>query len=497
MKVLYPMVQGVQEEFRHTWEGLINVDQFRWFVRADLLEQVKEAHDELGARHVRAVGMLDDEMRVLTGDPTRWREKDNIRTEPNWQIDTYIIERLVDIGVLPMVTTCFMPEALASGTKTTFETKSNICLPKDWKEWRRLIQSLVRHLESHFGPEIVRQMYFEVWNEPNLKNSFFVGEKEDYYRLYLETVSAIKEIDPLLRVGGPSTARAEWIEEFIQFARSHETEPDYLISHVYNDDSAAKPCSPFDGPTKDSEIGSANFSIGVMRGTRRLLDSIGYKGEMHWNEWGRTWWPTDWNRDSANEAAFIVKTMAEVSGLADQFAYWCLSDIYNQVGYSGSEFCGHYGMMSLHGLKKPSYHAHCLLSRLGTRRVPVRGGSEDGLFGAICTADKPEDVRLLVYSYDKNREPDLRRTESVRVEMPREMRVKRMIVLSENENNIVRLWRDAGAPAYPARDLLKDLRAANVLRESKGYTQTYSEKALSVTFEMPMAGIALMEFESL
>jgi hypothetical protein len=32
-----------------------------------------------------------------------------------------------------------------------------------------------------------------------------------------------------------------------------------------------------------------------------------------WNEWGRSWWPCFHNRETANAAAFVAKTMAEVS----------------------------------------------------------------------------------------------------------------------------------------------------------------------------------------
>ena len=60
--------------FRHTWEGLVNIDQFRWMVRGDVQAQLKMARDELGARHVRAVGMFDDEMRVLGIDPRRFAQ---------------------------------------------------------------------------------------------------------------------------------------------------------------------------------------------------------------------------------------------------------------------------------------------------------------------------------------------------------------------------------------------------------------------------------------
>ena len=279
-----PAFDSTPTPFRHTWEGLANVDQFRWFVRADLQEQLALAHRELGTRHVRAVGMLDDEMRVLTRDPARWRQKDGHHVQPNWQIDTYVIERLLAIGVNPMVTTCFMPGALAAGTRTVFETQGRISLPKDWADWRKLIRSLARHLVDHFGLATVRNFYFEVWNEPNLKDGFFEGTQEDFFRLYLETARAIKEVDASLKVGGPSTARAEWIPAFVAFCRAHDVGPDYMIGHIYNNDSDSQPLSPFDGPQEDRVSKSPHFASGVIRGTRKLLDGLGFQGEVHWNE---------------------------------------------------------------------------------------------------------------------------------------------------------------------------------------------------------------------
>ena len=71
---LRPDWNGRATPFRHTWEGLVNIDQFRWFVRRDTQDHLRLAHHELNARHVRAVGMLDDEMRVLATDPTNFRK---------------------------------------------------------------------------------------------------------------------------------------------------------------------------------------------------------------------------------------------------------------------------------------------------------------------------------------------------------------------------------------------------------------------------------------
>ncbi len=477
--------------FRHTWEGLVNVDQFRWLVRADMQEQLALAHRELGARHVRAVGMLDDEMCVLTRDPARWRQKENGRTEPNWQIVTYVIERLLAIDVKPVITTCFMPGVLASGERTVFETRARISLPRDWDAWRRLVRHLAQHLADHFGLATVRNFLFEVWNEPNLKNGFFEGTQEDFFRLYLETARAIKEVDASLKVGGPSTARAEWIPEFIDFCRRHDIGPDYIIGHIYNNDSDSRPLSPFDGPQEDRASKSPHFAAGVIRGTRKLLDSLGFRGEVHWNEWGRSWHPCAPDRETANEAAFIAKTMAEVSQLGDRFAYWCLSDIYNQVGYGGSAFHGNYGLLSLQGLRKPGYHAFQLLGRMGTERLPVAGEGMTPLANAVATRSE-RGAEVLVYSHDAADGPGTGACD-VRVELPRGTVVRSLHKVTETENNILRDWREAGSPAYLKPALLAELRARNDLRVSSAFRAEAGHEGVVVGFRLETSGVALLE----
>ena len=83
----------------------------------------------------------------------------------------------------------------------------------------------------------------------------------------------------------------------------------------------SKPLSPFDGPQADLENKSPHFASGVIRGVRNLLDQMGYSGEVHWNEWGRSWWPCYAKRETSSEASWIAKTTVEVSQLGDRFAY--------------------------------------------------------------------------------------------------------------------------------------------------------------------------------
>ena len=491
---LQPSWQSEGTPLRHSWAGLGNIDQFRWLVRKDCLDQLKLAHTELGVRNVRAVGMFDDEMRVLANDPTLWRlEKEKRGPRTNWQIVDYVIESLLDIGIKPVFTTTFMPGAIASGDKTVFTTKGNITLPKDLSLWERLVRESVRHVIDRFGIEEVRSWYFEVWNEPNL-SGFFDGTQDNFHSLWQRTCSAIKGVDSQLRMGGPSTARGEWIREFIDWTRRNQCDADYIISHCYNNDSEFGALSPFDGPQEDRSSNSPNFTNGVVRGARAILDESGFQGELHFNEWGRSWHVCDHQRETENEAAYIVKTMAEVSQQADYFAYWCLSDIYDQLGYGAETFHGNYGMLNLQGIRKPSWHAHRLLNKLGNRRIGLKIAGADGSVGAIATTrDKLSHV--LVSDYQQ--QPGSHSTYKVTVPLPPACGASPRFHLwriGALENNAPALWRQLKSPAYLRREERQALVSASDLQESSGAVNIESgPTGPEAVFAAPSPGVALLE----
>jgi xylan 1,4-beta-xylosidase len=69
-----------------------------------------------------------------------------------------------------------------------------------------------------------------VWNEPNLHH-FWTGTQEDYFNLYRYTVGALKDVDERLRVGGPATAKNQWIEGFVTFCEKNHLPADFVGTH--------------------------------------------------------------------------------------------------------------------------------------------------------------------------------------------------------------------------------------------------------------------------
>ncbi len=110
----------------------------------------------------------------------------------------------------------FTPQALATSSNSIFYWHGNTSHPKPDGS-RNLIAAFTRHLEQRYGRDEVCTWFFEVWNEPNLSEFWEGGDQKAYFGLYDLTAKTIKSIDPKLRVGGPATAGAAWVHEFLAY----------------------------------------------------------------------------------------------------------------------------------------------------------------------------------------------------------------------------------------------------------------------------------------
>ncbi len=60
--------------------------------------------------------------------------------------------------------------------------------------------------------------------------------KKTYYQLYDTTARALEEVDSRLRVGGPATAQAAWVDRFIRHVAENNVPVDFVSTHVYAND---------------------------------------------------------------------------------------------------------------------------------------------------------------------------------------------------------------------------------------------------------------------
>ena len=57
-----------------------------------------------------------------------------------------------------------------------------------------------------------------------------------YFELYEHTARDLKSVSPRLRVGGPATAAAAWVDDFLKYAAENHVPVDFVSTHGYADD---------------------------------------------------------------------------------------------------------------------------------------------------------------------------------------------------------------------------------------------------------------------
>ena len=325
-------------------------------LRADWQDQLRVARRECGFKYLRMHGLLCDDMGV-------YQEDEHGNPVYNWQYIDRLYDFLLSIDVKPFVELSFMPKALASGNHTVFWWNGNVTPPKSYGKWADLIRHLVAHFQDRYGHDVVKSWYFEVWNEPDLHDIFFTGDKQDYFKLYEVTAKTIKSVSSDYRVGGPATAMGGWDQSFIDFCRSNNVLLDFISSHSYGVRQGYVDTTGQRGTVIDPNPDSV---IGRMVGERQMIDKSPMPDlPLHFTEWSSAYTPTDFMHDTYQQASFILSKVKGAYQSVNSMSYWTFTDIFEENGPRMTPFHGGFGLINYEDLKKPAFYAYKFLNELG------------------------------------------------------------------------------------------------------------------------------------
>ncbi len=428
----------------------------------DFTAALRLARDELGAERIRAHAVLHDELGV-------YREENGEARYDFSGVDR-VYDALLEIGLRPVVELSFMPGDLARAPdETVFEYRGIISPPKDWDRWAELNRRLAEHVVERYGIDEVARWGFEVWNEANLE-VFWSGTQDEYFRLYDVAARAIKSVDDRLLVGGPSTAAAGWIVDFLDFVEERGVPLDFFSTHTYG-----------------------NFPLDVRPAlAARGLDQV----EVWWTEWGVS--PRHFAEvtDSAFGAPFVLHGMKRAQAAADALAYWVVSDHFEELGRPQSLLHGGFGLLTVGNLRKPRYWALALAEHLADQLVELalEGDGAGALVDGWASRHEDETLDVLLWNGTIDHakvagDSLLDRTIRLRVEgLARRSYRAELARIDRAHSSIAD--RRRGEDGWPTPDVWERLRREDRLDVEELGERLPDAGVLTFEFPLPMPGVA-------
>jgi xylan 1,4-beta-xylosidase len=465
--------RGPAHPFPHFWEQTFGSGRAILTMRESYRSDLREVKKATDLQYVRFHNILHDEVGV-------YDEDEQGRPIYNFSYVDQIYDGLLENGVRPFVEISFMPKKLALRQDIhPFWYHPIVSPPKSYEKWDDLIRAFARHLVDRYGIDEVTRWYFEVWNEPNI--DFWTGEPKEttYYELYDHTARALKSVNSHLRVGGPSSSSAHWVEPFIQHIASHNVPIDFVSSHGYADDTI----EDLFGTKQDIPMDQR-----VCAAIRKVHDQIGFSLRpglpLMWTEWNVPSFGPLQARDTPYVGAALADDIRQCDGLVNMMSFWTFSDVFEEGGPKREPFDGGFGLMAMGGIKKPSYAAFALLHQLGEERIPQQASN--------VLVTRRHDGTLVVAAWnlvdpDKAGSPKSVELKFSGLSGQHSVRITRA---DSEHGNTQAAYKAMGSPAYPTPTQVRKLNA--IADDISPQDVKLSDGVIKVN--IPVNGLVLIEF---
>lgn len=453
--------------FPHFWEQTFGSGRAILSLRDEYRKDIDDVHDATDFQSVRFHGILMDEVGIY--DPARkytnpGQATKNVQTDGiyNFSYVDAIYDGLLEHHVKPFVELSFMPKGLASDPNDlhVFWYHPNVSPPADYAKWDDMMTAFARHLVGRYGIDEVSSWNFEVWNEPNL--DFWDGKPKQasYWELYDHTARALKSVDARIRVGGPSTAQAAWVGEFLKHCYDNKVPVDFASTHVYGNDDNVNVLHTRNTVPRDKMV-----PLAVAKVHAEILASPYPRMPLYFSEYNASYSNEPNVTDSIFMGPWIATTISQCDGLVQSMSSWTFADVFEEQGVPRTPFYGGFGLIAEDRIPKPAFHAFAMLHHLGTARIPLASDS------ALATRTEAGGVAMALWNYlppvgegaTYTKEPvstEGGNTFAVELKNLPKKSVVTLWRVDGTHGNVIPAFDEMGRPPIPSRQQILELRKA-------------------------------------
>ncbi len=284
-----------------------------------------------------------------------------------------VVSDIIASGATPYLVLSYMPPAISAG--------DIVDKPVYWQDWELVVQNTIEHYSGDLG---LVDVYYEVWNEPDLFGGWkYYGEK-NYLDLYHHAVNGADRAQNVKRfkIGGPATTALykNWFDAMAKYVLENDLRMDFFSWHRYHLD-----------------IEQFQQDMIEVQQWVQAYPQLEPTLEMHISEWGHE---SDNHRgyDSGFSAAHTVAGSIEmIPAVGKAFIF----EIQDGKDPQGQPLWGRWGMFThqdVGGQPKPRYQALRLLDSIGDQRLQLTG--KGTWVKGLAAKNEAEETEVVLVNYD-------------------------------------------------------------------------------------------------
>lgn len=284
------------------------------------------------------------------------------------------VDDILYSGASPFFSLSYMPPAVS-------RDGNPLSSPLQWEDWQEIVKKFIEHYSGK-GQKNLSNVYYEVWNEPDLFGKWGVKGTKDYRLLYKHAVAgaaSAQNVNPFF-IGGPALTfpKKDFFLKFLDFVNQQNLRLDFLSWHRYSLDPARF----------EKDVEKINSWLSIYPKFLKVQRII-----------------SEWAIDSENNPFFdnnvsAAHTTATIKKLLGKVDFAFSFEIKDGLDPLGRKFWGRWGILTheFYGKhKKPRFMALKLLNRLGRHELEVSG--EGTWVSAIATKELAK-TQLLLTNFD-------------------------------------------------------------------------------------------------
>ena len=299
------------------------------------------------------------------------------------KLDT-LLRQIQALDAKPFISLSYMPPAISEGDITD--------MPRNWPDWSLVVQRTIEHISGSAGLNLA-DVYYEVWNEPDLFGQWKTYGAKNYltlYQLAAQGAARAAAVQPF-KFGGPAITAfyPNWASSLFQFVTANNLRLDFFSWHRYSPDVTAYL----------EDVGGLNLVLEQYPQFFNIEKIITETGHNSQNDRGF---------DTMYSAAHTLSLSRSLTGLVDRIFTFEIQDGKDPAGQASWGRWGLFTHPDFGATPKPRYAALALLEKLSPDRLGLTG---EGTWVKALAAAVPDtqSTQLLVINYD----PSAKHTELV------------------------------------------------------------------------------------